>query len=190
MGIDDEVMQRAAFLDRDGVINRAYIRQGKPYPPRDAGELEVLPGVPDSLVRLQQAGFECIVVTNQPDVARGTASRDQVEAINEQLRKELAIDAFYVCWHDDADGCECRKPLAGLLLAAARERNLDLKASFMVGDRWRDVEAGQRAGCRTVWINRQYDEKAPVGADYETDGLPAAVDWILGIKGNIDAKRG
>lgn len=176
-------MRSAAFLDRDGVINRAFVRAGKPHPPANLGELEVLPGVARSLERLREAGFLSIVVTNQPDVARGATPRSAVEAINARLSEELALDAIYVCWHDDSDACSCRKPQPGLLLQAARDCNVDLKKSFMVGDRWRDIEAGQRAGCRTVWINRNYDERAPLGTDYETDGLPAALDWIMGVQG-------
>jgi D-glycero-D-manno-heptose 1,7-bisphosphate phosphatase len=179
MGVGNKVMRRAAFLDRDGVINRAIVRDGKPHPPAGLAELELLPGVPEALSRLRKVGFLSIVVTNQPDVARGASLRKDVEAINEQLRSELALDAILVCWHDDAQACDCRKPKPGLLLQAARDYGVDLPASYMVGDRWRDIEAGRVAGCRTVWINRGYKERAPEGADYETDGLPDAVDWIL-----------
>lgn len=153
--------RRAVFLDRDGVINRAVIRDGKPYPPANLAELEVLPRVPEALHRIRDAGFATIVVTNQPDVARGTTTRAEVEAINAVLAERLAIDEFRVCYHDSADNCECRKPEPGLLLQAARERGLDLAASYMVGDRWRDVEAGQRAGCQTIFIDYSYDEKQP-----------------------------
>jgi D-glycero-D-manno-heptose 1,7-bisphosphate phosphatase len=185
MGSNRPLTRRAAFLDRDGVINKAIVREGRPYPPARLSELEVLPQVAQSLERLRRAGFLSIVVTNQPDVARGAASRDEVEAMHERLRAELSIDAIYACWHDDKDRCACRKPLPGLLYQAARDYDVDLNGSFMIGDRWRDIEAGQRAGCRTVWINRRYREQAPVGADYEVDGLPAAVDYILkGVASN------
>jgi D-glycero-D-manno-heptose 1,7-bisphosphate phosphatase len=187
VGIRKPVKRRAAFLDRDGVVNRAIVRDGKPYPPASVGELVVLQGVRESLLRLRNAGFLSIVVTNQPDVARGTTPKAEVDAINEKLTSELALDAVYVCWHDDMQACDCRKPKAGLLLQAADNYGVDLKRSYMVGDRWRDIEAGRTAGCRTVWINQGYNERAPQGADYETDGLPAAVDWILG-KGKDDEK--
>lgn len=176
------MIRRAAFLDRDGVINRAFVRAGKPHPPANIGELEVLPGVAHSLQRLRESGFLSIVVTNQPDVARGATSKSAVEAINSRLSETLALDAIYVCWHVDSDACTCRKPQPGLLSQAAKDCNVDLRKSFMVGDRWRDIEAGQRAGCRTVWINRNYDEPAPQDADYVADGLPAAVDWIIAVK--------
>ena len=175
-------MRKAAFLDRDGVINRAFVHAGKPRPPANVGELEILPGVARSLERLREAGFLLIGATNQPDVARGTTSRSAVEAIHSRLHQELALDAIYVCWHDDSDACSCRKPQPGLILQAASDCDVDLTKSFMIGDRWRDIEAGQRAGCRTVWINRNYDERRPLGADHEAVDLPAAVDWIIGTQ--------
>ena len=183
MGVHGEVTRRAAFLDRDGVINQAVVRDGKPYPPQSREQLVVLPGVPDALAKLRHAGYLTLVVTNQPDVARGGISKQAVEEINAALGEMLALDAIYVCWHDDADRCNCRKPQPGLLLDAAREHNVDLGQSFMIGDRWRDVVAGQRAGCRTIWIDCGYSEMAPAGADYTTHGLAAAVDWILHEKG-------
>jgi D-glycero-D-manno-heptose 1,7-bisphosphate phosphatase len=173
------VTSRAAFLDRDGVINQAIVRDGKPYPPQTRKELVILPGVPEALARLRRAGYLTLVVTNQPDVARGAVAREVVDEINAALCEALALDAIYVCWHDDADRCNCRKPQPGLLLDAAREHDVDLGQSFMIGDRWRDVVAGQRAGCRTIWIDRGYSEMAPAGPDYTTHALTAAVDWIL-----------
>lgn len=176
-------MRKAAFLDRDGVLNRAVVKAGKPFPPMNVGELEILPGVARSLERLREAGYLSVVVTNQPDVARGTTTRSAVEAINAHLRQALALDAFYVCWHDDSSACGCRKPAPGLILQSASDYNVDIAASFMIGDRWRDIEAGQRAGCHTVWINRHYDERMPVGADYETDEFESAVNWIMKFNG-------
>jgi D-glycero-D-manno-heptose 1,7-bisphosphate phosphatase len=171
--------RRAVFLDRDGVINRPVVRDGKPYPPGGIDDLEVLPGVPQALARLREAGFRLVVVTNQPDVARGTERKAIVEAMNERLRAALPIDEFRVCFHDDEDGCECRKPKPGLLIAAAREGNLRLEASFMVGDRWRDIEAGRNAGCMTVFVDWGYDERRPEQADVTVKSLTEAVDWIL-----------
>ena len=170
----------AVFLDRDGVINRAVVRGGKPYPPASMGELEILPDVPGALARLHQAGFRLIVVTNQPDVARGTRSRESVEAMHrELLARGLPIDSFRACYHDDGDECACRKPAPGMLLAAAREEDLDLNASFMVGDRWRDIEAGRRAGCATVLIDYEYAEPLRSEPHVRVRSLREAVDWIL-----------
>jgi D-glycero-D-manno-heptose 1,7-bisphosphate phosphatase len=181
---------RAVFLDRDGVLNRALVRDGKPYPPRTLEELEILPGVEDALRRLKQAGYRLIVVTNQPDVARGVTPRSQVEEFNAWLKHRLPIDEFRVCFHDDSEDCSCRKPKPGLLCEAAREWGLDLTGCWMIGDRWRDVEAGQRAGCRTVWIDAGYREREPSAApDYRTSDLAKAADHILKERQVIEERR-
>jgi D-glycero-D-manno-heptose 1,7-bisphosphate phosphatase len=159
-------MRRAAFLDRDGVINKSIVRAGRPYPPASVAEVEILPGVPDALEKLKGSGFVLIVVSNQPDVARGTITRAEVEAINETLARALPIDQFRVCYHDSDDGCDCRKPKPGMLLTAAQEWGIDLPSSYMVGDRWRDIEAGKRAGCRTFFVDYAYDEKPSETFDY------------------------
>lgn len=172
-------MTAAVFLDRDGVINRAQVRAGKPYPPASLAELEILPGVPQALEDLKAAGFRLIVVTNQPDVARGTASRQSVDAMNDALLQQLPLDAVYTCFHDSADACDCRKPQPGLLLQAASRFHVGLPESFMVGDRWRDVEAGQRAGCRTIFIDYGYDEKQPESCDFRAGSLADAAQIIL-----------
>lgn len=169
---------RAVFLDRDGVINRAYVREGRPHPPADLSELEILPGVPEALDSLRAAGYRLIVVTNQPDVARGTQTLEMVESIHDALMAQLPLDEFRVCCHDDADNCACRKPAAGLLLEAARDRDLDFSGSFMVGDRWRDIEAGRRAGCKTIFIDYGYVEKQPAGFDAKVKSLKEASEWI------------
>ena len=173
------VKRRAVFLDRDGVINRAPICDGKPYPPANLAELEVLPGVEGALARLKAFGFFLVVVSNQPDVARGAADRDVVEAINQRLMESLPIDEMRVCYHDDRDFCLCRKPLPGLLVDAASAHDLDLAGSYMIGDRWRDVEAGRSAGCKTMFIDYGYKEKQPAHFDFRVKSLAQAADVIL-----------
>lgn len=173
-------MRRAVFLDRDGVINRAYVREGKPYPPASLAEMEILPGVTQALAALHNAGFMLIVITNQPDVARGTTSITSVEEINSYLSSCLPIDEFRTCYHDSSDGCDCRKPLPGAIIAAASKHEIDLGESYMVGDRWRDIEAGQRARCRTIFIDYGYDEKQPESVDYRAKSLIEASQIILG----------
>jgi D-glycero-D-manno-heptose 1,7-bisphosphate phosphatase len=172
-------LKRAVFLDRDGVLNEPVVREGKPYPPGDVSELRVCPGAAAACADLKRAGFVLIVVTNQPDVARGTQSREAVEAMNRELGSVMEIDDFCVCYHDDSAECECRKPKPGLLVGAARKWGLDLAASFMVGDRWRDVDAGIAAGCRTVFIDRGYNERKPVRENFTAKSLREAADWIL-----------
>jgi len=179
-------MRRAVFLDRDGVINRAEVRDGKPYPPASLKEMELLPGVPEALHALKDAGFMLIVVTNQPDVARGTTSMAVVEEINNYLAGCLPIDEFRTCYHDSGDGCECRKPLPGALIAAASQHEIDLSLSYMVGDRWRDVEAGQRAGCKTVFIDYGYHEKQPGQVDFRVKSLSEAAQIICRIIGESE----
>jgi D-glycero-D-manno-heptose 1,7-bisphosphate phosphatase len=173
------VSARAVFLDRDGVLNAAVARDGRPHPPASVAELEILPGVPDALERLKGAGYLLLAVTNQPDVARGSTSRAAVEAIHDVLRAALPLDGIYTCWHDDADRCACRKPAPGLLLDAARDRGIELARSFMVGDRWRDTEAGVAAGCRVVFIDHGWREKRPERYDARVSSLPEAASWIL-----------
>ena len=154
-------MRRAVFLDRDGVINESVVRDGKPYPPESSAEMRIIAGVPESLASLRNAGFLNIVVSNQPDVATGRQSVAIVEAMHRRLREELPLDDIRVCYHRDADGCECRKPKPGMLLQAARELGIDLAKSYMVGDRWRDVAAGQAAGCASFFVDYGYREKHP-----------------------------
>lgn len=172
-------MKRAVFLDRDGVINCAVVRHGKPYPPPDLASVRILSGVAAALRKLRQAGFVLIVVTNQPDVVRGTTARETVETINAHLASRLPLDEFRTCYHDSSDDCECRKPRPGALLAAAREHGIDLQQSYMVGDRWRDMEAGQRAGCKTIFVDYGYAEKQPDHFDYRVKSLPEASQLIL-----------
>jgi len=173
-------LRRAVFLDRDGVINRAIVRDGKPYPPASLLELEILPGVHEALLKLHGANYLLVVVTNQPDVARGKTKREDVELMNAFLSSKLPIHEFKTCYHDNEDNCSCRKPLPGALLEAAKEHDIDLTRSFMVGDRWRDVEAGTSAGCKTFYIKYCYSEQQPTGPDFIVSSLLEAKNIILG----------
>ena len=172
-------MLKAVFLDRDGVINKASVVDGKPYPPRNLDELELIPGVDQAILQLRDRGYFCIVVTNQPDVARGKTSKETVESINQFLIQHLAIHEIVSCYHDDHENCGCRKPKPGSLLKAALKYNIDLNKSFMVGDRWRDIEAGENAGCKTFFIDYQYNEKQPQNPTYKVTSLADAVNIIL-----------
>jgi D-glycero-D-manno-heptose 1,7-bisphosphate phosphatase len=175
---------KAVFLDRDGVLNRAIIRDSKPYPPASLSELEILPDVPEALSALKRCGFLLLVVTNQPDVARGTQQRAVVESINKRLRASLPVDDFFVCYHDGPDACACRKPKPGLLLQAAVKYRLDLTACYLIGDRWRDIEAGQAAGCATAWIDRGYAERSPSHPPtVRVSSCAEAALWVLRTSG-------
>jgi len=173
-------MKRAVFLDRDGVINRAIVRDGRPYPPDSLDDVEVLPHVKLALNNLKAAGYFLVVVTNQPDVATGKTPKLVVDQINKYLQDSLPIDDIRTCYHEDSDRCKCRKPSPGLLFDAARDNQVDLKGSFMVGDRWRDIEAGSTAGCKTFFINYGYQERQPDFPDFIVKSLAEAADIIIG----------
>lgn len=179
MGVGSLRLRRAVFLDRDGVLNRAIVRNGQPYPPASVDEVELLEGAAEACRALHATGFLLIVVSNQPDVARGTQRRDVVEAINAHLRALLPLDDIRVCYHDDRDVCTCRKPAPGLLLEAAAAWQVALDRSFMVGDRWRDIEAGRRAGCTTILIDHGYGEDLSVLPDVRVGSFADAAAWIL-----------
>lgn len=172
-------MRRAVFLDRDGVVNRAVLRDGKPYPPSTLADLRLLPGVREACRMLREAGFALILITNQPDIARGTANASEVGEMHSRLRRFLQLDDVRVCPHDDDARCDCRKPKPGLLLEAAQTLGIDLASSFVVGDRWRDVEAGQRAGCQTLFVDYGYRERQPDGPFTRVRSLLEAANWIL-----------
>ncbi len=170
----------AVFLDRDGVINRAIVQDGKPYPPPSAAALEIPSEVPAALRRLRLRGLLLIVVTNQPDVARRKTTRASVEEIHDTLARLLPLDDIFTCFHSGEQRCACRKPKPGLLLKAARSHGIALEKSFLVGDRWRDILAGHKAGCRTVWIDRGYSEPPPQPpAEARVLSLAQAAQWIL-----------
>lgn len=171
--------KRAVFFDRDGVLNEAVVKDGHPFPPPNLAALRVDPSASACIARLRDAGFAIVVVTNQPDVARGTVDRGVVESINTRLAETLGIDAVYVCYHDNADQCACRKPKPGMLLAAAADHGIDLERSYLVGDRWSDVAAGREARCKTVWIERGYAERTPEAPDARVSSLTDACNWIL-----------
>jgi D-glycero-D-manno-heptose 1,7-bisphosphate phosphatase len=173
--------QRAVFLDRDGVINRALEREEKPYPPRSLDEFQILPEVPEACAKLKAAGFLLVVATNQPDVGRGTMEKSLVETIHSHMLVRLPIDRVEVCFHPGkgSSDCDCRKPKPGMLLHAARELNIDLAQSWMVGDRWRDVDCGHAAGCRTIFINRGYAEELKQQPDFTVKDLAEAAEIIL-----------
>jgi D-glycero-D-manno-heptose 1,7-bisphosphate phosphatase len=173
---------QAVFLDRDGVLNNTTVRDGVPYPPNSPEELQILPGVTEALDLLRAAGFLRIVITNQPDVARGTQSRQVIEAIHDRLRRELPLEAIYSCYHDNADNCVCRKPKPGLIFAAQKDYNIDLSRSFVVGDRWSDVAAGQAAGCATFLLPRSYSQANKCTANYTVDSLLEAAQIIVKLR--------
>lgn len=169
----------AVFLDRDGVINANLERNGRPVAPRSLAEFRLLPGVEESVRRLKRRGYLVIVVTNQPDVADGLTPRATVDAMHDIIRAKLAVDDIRTCVHNDAAGCDCRKPKPGMILKAAAEHEIDLASSYVVGDRWRDVAAGRAAGCSTVFIDYGYKQDGPNHPDVVVRSLAEATERIL-----------
>ena len=177
-------MKRAVFLDRDGVLNCSVVWDGKPYPPSTVAEFVLYPEALPACRRLKEAGFLLVVATNQPDVGRGTQSREEVEAMHTRLLRELPLDRVEVCYDSGEQPSEFRKPAPGMLLRSARELEVDLASSWMVGDRWRDVDCGRAAGCRTVFIDRGYAEKLREPPDFTVRDLGQAAEVILRSTGS------
>ena len=179
MGVGHLSGRPAVFLDRDGVLNESFIgADGAPRPPAGLAEFALVDGAAEACRRLGSLGFLRIVVTNQPDVARGTQRREVVEAMHRRLRDSVSVDDIRICYHDDDDGCNCRKPKPGLLESAAHDWGIDLAASYMIGDRWRDIEAGRRVGCTTILIAAPQTRPLTVAPTVRVDSLPGAVSWI------------
>ena len=164
--------RKAIFLDRDGVINKILFNNGKPFSPRKLDEFELLPKVEEALISFKEMGFLNIIVTNQPDIARGLMKIEELDSMHALIRKSLPIDDIYVCPHDDSDNCSCRKPKPGMLLDAAKKWDIDLSRSFIIGDTWKDIEAGKAAGCKTILIDALYNKG--VSCDYKVRSLKEA----------------
>ncbi len=176
----NQALARAVFLDRDGVINRARVRGGRPYAPVSFEEFEILPGVREAIRLLHEAGFKLIVVTNQPDAAKDARAMEFARELHQRLYAAFPLDGIKTCFHVEEDECVCRKPKPGMLIDAAHEWALDLKKSYLVGDRWKDMEAGKAAGCRTIlvhWI--EYTENNAASADVVVGSLLEAAQVIL-----------
>lgn len=172
--------RRAIFLDRDGVINKVLLNEGKPFSPRRFDEFELIPEVQEILHSFKESGFIIIVVTNQPDIARGLMKMEELIRMHELIKEKFPVDDIMICSHDDTDNCYCRKPKPGMLLDAAKKWNIDLAKSFLIGDTWKDMEAGQSAGCKTFLIDTPYNQD--VKSDYRVKKLYEAWKIIVNCK--------
>jgi len=170
-----------AFLDRDGVINVASVNNGNPIPPKNISELIILEGVIEAIQILFDNGFIPVVVTNQPDIVRKITTRREVDLLNAEISKITGLEHFYICDHDDEVSCNCRKPKTGLLEKSAFELDIDKRQSFLVGDRWRDIEAGQRFGIKSYFIDNSYNEKQPKEPFIRVSSLLEAVQLEFGV---------
>ncbi len=169
---------KAVFLDRDGVINQTFFRKGAYRAPQDMSEFTYVDGVQSTLEALRDRGYVLVVCTNQPDVARGWQRQEQVIEFHDKIAAELPVSRIYACFHDDIEDCLCRKPKAGMLIQGSEEFDIDLAQSWMVGDRWKDIEAGKAAGCRTVYLRHDYDTEPSHDPDYEIRTLPELLSII------------
>lgn len=169
--------EKAVFLDRDGVINKVILREGKPFSPRRLDQYVLNDGIRETVHQLKGNGFRIIVVSNQPDLARGEITEDILDSMTERLKSEIQIDDIYICPHDDHHNCSCRKPRPGMLLQAAQKWDIDLTESFLIGDTWKDMEAGKAAGCKTILLNTPYNQD--VQCNFRVKSLPEAADLII-----------
>lgn len=170
-------MKKAIFLDADGVLNDVIIKNGKPAAPTTLAELVIPDEVKPCLNQLKAAGYLLICVTNKPDIERGLMTQETVDAIYNKIREDLPLDDVFICYKENSS---CYKPNPGLLLDAAKKYDIDLSQSYMIGDRWRDIGAGQNAGCITIWIDRGYTEQKPSSpANFTAYSLREATQWII-----------
>lgn len=173
------MVTRAVFLDRDGVINANVERGGKPVAPTTMKDFRILPGVEDAVAALKDAGFLIVIVTNQPDIGTGRTPLAELEAMHAEVRRRMPVDAIKACFHVDADNCLCRKPKPGMITETAAELGISLADSYMIGDRWRDVEAGRAAGCKTFFVDYGHPQDGPLHPDWTVHSLPDAAGMIL-----------
>lgn len=162
---------KAFFFDRDGVINKSFVRNGKPYPPGNIEEFEFNQGIFEVMRKIKEKGHKIFVVTNQPDVKTGVTSRETVEAFHSHIKKHLPVEEVFTCFHTDEDECDCRKPRPGMIKEAIKRFDINEGESFLIGDRWRDIEAGKRAHLKTVFIDYGYLEKRPDGPDFQVKNI-------------------
>jgi D-glycero-D-manno-heptose 1,7-bisphosphate phosphatase len=172
-------LKKGVFLDRDGVLIETFIKDGKPIAISKISELVILPLVKESIQELVSRNFEVVVVTNQPDVSKGVTSLSQIQLMHNEISDFTGIQHFYMCTHLQSSNCDCRKPRTGLLNQAAQELGLDLSKSFLVGDRWSDIDAGNNANCNCFFIDYGYDEKMPSGNFQAVSSLHEAVSKII-----------
>jgi len=169
---------KAIFIDRDGVINRVIMRDGKPSSPWKLEEFEILPDVKECLKAFKKMGFLNIIFTSQPDISRGSLKMEELKKMHKVISETLLVDEIKFCPHDDKDNCSCRKPKPGLILDAVKKWSIDLDKSYVVGDSWKDIGAGKSAGCKTFLLRREYNKNYQKDYDFEISNLKQMVEII------------
>ncbi len=176
--MNKEKINKAVFLDRDGVINHVVNHKeiNKPSSPWQIAEFKLIDGIKNPLDELKKMGFFLFVISNQPDIARGRIKKGTTEKINKIILEKFPIKEIIVCPHDDSDNCNCRKPKPGMITKLSKKWNVDLKKSYLIGDSWKDTEAAENAGIKSIIINKTYNQD--VNAGYRVKDLKAAVELI------------
>lgn len=172
-------MNKAIFFDRDGVLIEAVVKNKKPFSIKKIKDLKFLINDNEIFLKLKNLGYKLIIVTNQPDVARNKISEKFVDDVNSAIKKKYFIDYAYTCLHDDISNCSCRKPKNGLLIEAQRDFNLNIKKCFLIGDRWKDISAAESSGCKSIFIDYNYDEKKPEKYTFKVNSISEAINIIL-----------
>ena len=173
------ILRPAIFFDRDGVLTVPQVLDGKGFAPRSLQNFQFYDDAKESLLRTRSAGFINVVVSNQPDLATGLLLESTLEEMNSKMIEALAVDEVYICPHLSKDNCRCRKPRPGMIESAARELSIDLSSSWMIGDRDSDIEAGSRAGLKTVFIDRNWLNEFGGESNFQSTSLKGAVDIVL-----------
>ena len=155
------ILNKAIFLDRDGVINKSIIANGKPYAPLLFEDFVFYEDTKKAIVVIQSLDYKTIIVTNQPEINKGNLNHEELKRMNDRIYNELKIDDIFVCEHTSEEDCDCRKPKPGMILNASKKHNIDLSQSFLIGDRYKDIESAHAAGCNSIFIDRKYSEKFP-----------------------------
>jgi D-glycero-D-manno-heptose 1,7-bisphosphate phosphatase len=173
------VMKQAVFFDRDGVLNRPIIRKKKPYAPRKLEDFLIYKDAKLSIKKLIKNNFLIFVITNQPDIGNGLMKREELEYMHQKLKTDIEIDKIYICEHSQKEKCECRKPSPFFLMQAKNEYNLDIQSCYFVGDRYSDMQASRSMKCKSIFIDRKYDETPSMDFVHKVNGIKEAVNYIL-----------
>lgn len=165
------VKKKAIFFDRDGVLIQAPLsKDRKPESIKFLKEISLVKGIKKLCKFYKKKGFNLFMVTNQPDFSRKKNTKKNIKLINNYLKKKLALDYNFVCYCDH-ESCPNRKPNPGMLFMAKKKFSVNLKKSYLIGDRWRDIGAGKKAGCKTIFINRSYNEKISFKPNFQIKNL-------------------